>query len=72
VTSERRAEVVDVRLADGRIGVLRCPNFAGALLLKARAIQSVSRDQDREDLSDLFSVEQLRRSRAAYALLTTS
>jgi hypothetical protein len=27
---------------------------------------------DDEDLSDLFSVEQLRRSRAAYALLTTS
>jgi hypothetical protein len=43
----KRAEVVKVRLVNGRTGVLRCPNLAGAVLLKARAIQSVSRDQDR-------------------------
>jgi hypothetical protein len=50
-----RTEVVEVQLADGSTGMLRCPNLVGALLLKSRAMQSASRDQDRGDLVTLLS-----------------
>jgi hypothetical protein len=50
-----RTETVEVQVEGGRTGVLRCPTLPAAILLKARAIQSVQRDQDRQDLVVLLS-----------------
>jgi predicted nucleotidyltransferase len=50
-----RAEVIEVRIASGRAGIVRCPSLTAAILLKARAIQSDQREQDRQDLALLLS-----------------
>ena len=48
-----RAETVLV-VVDGKEAAIRCPTLAGAILLKARAIMSPQRVQDREDLIRLL------------------
>jgi hypothetical protein len=50
----QRSELVSVEL-DGNTTTVRTPTLTGAILLKARAIRSTLRDQDREDLIVLLA-----------------
>jgi hypothetical protein len=50
-----RTQAIEVEVAGGRTGVLRCPTLGAAILLKARAIRNRRRDQDRQDLIVLLS-----------------
>jgi hypothetical protein len=43
----RRAAIVEVRLVDGRVGLVPTPNLHGAIVLKAAAWAADSRDRDR-------------------------
>lgn len=49
-----RTETVLVEI-DGHVSKVCCPTLLGAILLKARAIRSAQREQDREDLVVLLS-----------------